>query len=170
MVRPYLRGRRRYILVHWEPSQGLDKGSLIALVRQQLNPLTRRLESSEQGKGRTAIKAASEHNAGGEDQSQSQSQTKGKSIGKGKSRGKGKSTGMEQRAPQGQVRGLPVRSGLVRFDPPWAAVVVDHRLQQTATRELNTLWQGVELETVATSGTLQALWRRTGRPTPPRDR
>ncbi len=131
MVRPYLRGRRRYLLVRWDPDRQVGKGSLIALVKQRLRPLTEELETKPKP-------------------------------------GQGQENGQEQGQQQG--RNTTVRPGLVRFDPPWAAVVVDHRLQETATRELNNTWQGVELSTIAASGTLEALWRRTGRKAPPRHR
>ncbi len=113
MVRPYQRGRRRYLLIRWDPSSThIGRGALIALVRERLNRVTRELVRTD-----------------------------------------------------GEVH---ARSGLARYDPPWAVVVVDHRLQDRARELLNTRWRGTDLATVAASGTIRALWRRTGRPTPPR--
>lgn len=156
MVRPYLRGRRRYILVQWDPSCQLSKGSLIALVKQRLKPLTRGLEA-ELDQARVDPDRNPEAHAG-------------KGSGDGSERRTGSGRRKDVRGGGNGPSGNPVvRAGLVRFDPPWAVAVVDHRLQGLAIGELNTTWQETELETVAASGTLEALWRRTGRPAPPRD-
>lgn len=124
MVRPYLNGRRRYLLVHWDPTHQLQRGALIALVRGL--PGSRGRVEGPEGVG-----------AGGT----------GGPVRAGRS-------GQGHKARR-------VRPALVRYDPPWAAVVVDHNLQQAAREQLNTRWRGVQLRTVAASGTLKALWRRT---------
>lgn len=107
MTRPYLRGRRRYLLLEWEPAEALTKGALIALVSEKLAPLS-----------------------------------------------------MEQ-APQTGRMVKAIRPSLMRFEPPRAMVMVDHRFELQARKMLNTHWHQATVRTLGCSGTLKSLQEQT---------